>query len=158
MGSASAPKGSNTYTEQKFVAEELRSLAIEYKLPVFSGIQTNRSGYDTSEVGMGSVADSMGVVHTADCIFSLYSNDELEENKEAICTFIKNRYGEVGRVARIGFDKSKMRIYDVDKDDSGVIDYESEKMISAIRKQQESKPTKTDGLGLLKKKSTEFNF
>ena len=42
----------NSYNYIKAIAEELRGLAVEYDLPIFSATQTTRSGYSNTDVGL----------------------------------------------------------------------------------------------------------
>lgn len=50
----------NSYTYIKSIAEELRGLGVEYSVPIFSATQTNRAGFDNSDVDL---------TNTSDCIF-----------------------------------------------------------------------------------------
>ena len=107
-------KGENTYLQQKHVAEDLRAIGIDYDIPVFSGAQLNRGGYDNSSVSLSNISDSMAIAHTADAMFSLYSNEELEESNQAIITFLKNRYGPVDVSGPVGLNKGYMNFYDIE--------------------------------------------
>jgi replicative DNA helicase len=49
--------GVNSYTYQKAVSEELRALAVEYNLVMWTALQTNRSGYNTSDFDIDSISD-----------------------------------------------------------------------------------------------------
>ena len=118
MKADGAPRGSNTYTEQKYVASELRSIGVEYKIPVYTAAQVNRDGYGKTSVGMNNIADSMGVVHVSDVMLAIIQVEELEENNEALITFLKNRYGEAGHTVKIGFSKPKMKLYDTEQSNS----------------------------------------
>jgi hypothetical protein len=59
------------------------------------------------------MADSMGIVHTADCIISIFQNEELEEQNAAIMKFLKNRYGPVGVACVVGLNKEYMKFYNI---------------------------------------------
>ena len=104
----------NSYQYVKYVAEELRGLAVEYEVPVITATQTNRSGYKTMDFDMDSVAESIGLPQTCDLLIALMSNNEHEEADTIQCKQLKNRYGSLNnlRVQDIGFDRSRMRLYD----------------------------------------------
>ena len=51
----------NSYTYIKTIAEELRGLAVEYDIPIFSATQTTRGGYISSDVGLEDTSESFGL-------------------------------------------------------------------------------------------------
>jgi len=105
----------NSYTYIKAIAEELRGLAVEYDLPIFSATQTTRSGYSNSDVGLEDTSESFGLPATADLMFALISTEELEKLGQFMVKQLKNRYNDPTMYKRfvIGVDRSKMRLYDV---------------------------------------------
>ncbi len=110
----------NSYTYIKSIAEELRGLAVEFDVPVMSATQTTRGGYGNDDVGLDDTAESFGLPATADLMFALISNDELSNNGQILVKQLKNRYNDVGADSRfvVGIDRSKMRLFDVDQNDS----------------------------------------
>lgn len=110
----------NSYTYIKSIAEELRGLAVEFDVPVMSATQTTRGGYGNDDVGLEDTSESFGLPATADLMFALISNDELSNNGQILIKQLKNRYNDVGSNQRfvVGIDRSKMRLFDVDQNDS----------------------------------------
>jgi len=106
----------NSYNYIKAIAEELRGLAVEYDLPIFSATQTTRSGYSNSDVGLEDTSESFGLPATADLMFALISTEELEKSRQIMVKQLKNRYNDPTHHKRfvIGIDRSRMRLYDVD--------------------------------------------
>ena len=107
----------NSYTYIKAIAEELRGLAVEYNIPVFSATQTTRGGFVSSDIGMEDTAESFGLPATADFMFALISSEELEQKNQILIKQLKNRYNDptVNRKFIVGVDRSKMRLYDVEQ-------------------------------------------
>ena len=107
----------NSYTYIKSIAEELRGLAVEHDIPIFSATQTTRGGYVSSDVGLEDTSESFGLPATADFMFALISSEELEEKNQIMVKQLKNRYNDptVNRKFIIGVDRSKMRLYDVEQ-------------------------------------------
>ena len=107
----------NSYTYIKAVAEELRGLAVEFDVPVFSATQTTRSGYSNSDVGLEDTSESFGLPATADLMFALISTEELEKDGQLMVKQLKNRYNDPTLYKRfvVGIDRSRMRLYDVDQ-------------------------------------------
>ena len=106
----------NSYTYIKAIAEELRGLAVEFNVPIFSATQTTRSGYGNSDVGLEDTSESFGLPATADLMFALISTEELEKQSQMMVKQLKNRYNDPTQHKRfvIGVDRAKMRLYDVD--------------------------------------------
>jgi replicative DNA helicase len=106
----------NSYTYVKAIAEELRGLAVEYNVPIVSATQTTRSGYTNSDPGLEDTSESFGLPATADFMFALVSNEELEQLNQIIVKQLKNRYNDPGYYKRfvVGIDRAKMKLYDVE--------------------------------------------
>jgi replicative DNA helicase len=112
------PGGSvNSYTYIKSIAEELRGLAVEFKLPVVTATQTTRSGYSNSDVDLTDTSESFGLPATADFMFALITNEELEQLNQIMVKQLKNRYSDLNYYKRfmVGVDRSKMRLYDTEQ-------------------------------------------
>ena len=107
----------NSYTYIKAIAEELRGLAVEHKLPIVSATQTTRSGYTNSDVGLEDTSESFGLPATADLMFALISTEELAELNQIMVKQLKNRYSDPTTNKRfvIGVDRAKMKLYDAEE-------------------------------------------
>ena len=105
----------NSYMYIKAIAEELRGLAVETNLPIMSATQTTRSGFVSSDVGLEDTSESFGLPATADLMFALISNEELDELNQIAVKQLKNRYNDptVNKRFVIGIDRAKMRLFDV---------------------------------------------
>ena len=106
----------NSYTYVKAIAEEIRGLAVEYNVPIVSATQTTRSGFTNSDPGLEDTSESFGLPATADFMFALVSNEELEGLNQIIVKQLKNRYNDPSFYKRfvIGIDRAKMKLYDVE--------------------------------------------
>jgi len=113
----------NSYTYIKSIAEELRGLAVEYNVPIFSATQTTRSGFSNSDVGLEDTSESFGLPATADFMFALISTDELAEMNQIMVKQLKNRYNDttINRKFILGINKAKMKIFDIKKEDNVAI-------------------------------------
>lgn len=106
----------NSYTYVKAIAEELRGLAVEYSVPIVSATQTTRSGFTNSDPGLEDTSESFGLPATADFMFALVSNEELEGLNQIMVKQLKNRYNDPSFYKRfvIGIERAKMKLYDVE--------------------------------------------
>ena len=106
----------NSYMYIKAIAEELRGLAVETNVPIMSATQTTRSGFSNSDIGLEDTSESFGLPATADLMFALISNEELDELNQIAVKQLKNRYNDPTTNKRfvIGVDRAKMKLYDVE--------------------------------------------
>jgi archaellum biogenesis ATPase FlaH len=107
----------NSYSIIKSIAEELRGLAVEHDVPIFSATQTTRSGFSSSDVEITDTSESFGLPATADFLVALISTEELEGLNQIMIKQLKNRYGDKSILKRfvVGIDRAKMRLYDVEQ-------------------------------------------
>ena len=105
----------NSYMYIKAIAEELRGLAVETNVPIMSATQTNRAGFVSSDIGLEDVSESFGLPATADFMFALISNEELDALNQIAVKQLKNRYNDptINKRFVIGIDRAKMRLTDV---------------------------------------------
>ena len=121
----------NSYNFIKSVVEELRGLAVEFDVPIFTATQTTRSGYASSDPGLEDTSESFGVPATADYMFSLVSNETLQELNQVKITQLKNRYNDPNRYKSfvVGIDRARMKLYDTEQSaQEGLIDGPTEKI------------------------------
>jgi len=107
----------NSYTYIKAIAEELRGLAVEYKVPIMSATQTTRSGFSNSDVGLEDTSESFGLPATADMMFALISTEELQNLNQIMVKQLKNRYNDptLNKRFTVGIDRAKMKLYDLEQ-------------------------------------------
>jgi archaellum biogenesis ATPase FlaH len=107
----------NSYTYIKAIAEELRGLAVEFKVPIVSATQTTRSGFASTDVELTDTSESFGLPATADFMAALISTEELEALNQIMVKQLKNRYNDPTANKRfvLGIDRAKMRLYDVEQ-------------------------------------------
>ena len=117
--SSSRFRGGNisSYFYIKAIAEELRGLAVTHNVPIITATQTTRAGFMSSDIGLEDTSESFGLPTTADFMFALITNDELEALNQMKIKQLKNRYNDpaINRAFIIGVDRAKMRLYDVEQ-------------------------------------------
>ena len=122
----------NTYSYIKAIAEELRGLAVEQNVPIWSATQTTRSGFTNSDIGLEDTSESFGLPATADFMIAIIATEELNNLNQVLIKQLKNRYGDPNTNKRfvVGIDRPKMRLYDaeqsaqddlIDVDDTGPV-------------------------------------
>ena len=106
----------NTYSLIKAIAEELRGLAVEQNIPIWSATQVTRTGFGNTDVELTDTSESFGLPATADLMVALISTEQLESMNQLMVKQLKNRYNDPTQNKRfvVGIDRSKMRLYDVE--------------------------------------------
>jgi replicative DNA helicase len=114
----------NTYQLVKSIAEELRGLAVEKNVPIWSATQVNRTGFSSSDFGMEDTSESFGLPATCDFMIALISTEELEEKGQLLVKQLKNRYNDTftNRKFLLDVNRAKMKFSDpVKKEQGGLI-------------------------------------
>ena len=120
----------NSYMYVKAIAEELRGLAVETNVPIMSATQTTRSGFTSTDVGLEDTSESFALPATADLMFALISNEELDELNQIAVKQLKNRYNDltVNKRFVIGIDRTKMQLFDIKPEEQdGLVDSNQQK-------------------------------
>ena len=106
----------NSYTYVKAIAEELRGLAVEFNVPIWSATQVTRTGFGNSDVEITDTSESFGLPATCDLMIALISTEQLEGMNQIMVKQLKNRYNDPTENKRfvVGIDRAKMRLYDVE--------------------------------------------
>lgn len=106
----------NMYSTVKRIAEELRSLSFQFKMPFISVSQLNREGsfVGFEELDYTYIAESLGLPATADFMAILgVDDDSIIYNNELHYKIVKNRFGgRVGETNRLMYDSRSLKMYD----------------------------------------------
>ena len=96
--------------ELESIYESLRAIAQEFKCPVWTASQTNRSGLNAEVVTMESISEAFSKCFVADFIFSI-SRTIKDKNTNSGRLFVaKNRNGVDGLVYPIFMDPGNVKI------------------------------------------------
>jgi hypothetical protein len=105
---------SNTYVEQGGIYEDLRGLAGELGVPVWTASQASRSSLDDNIIEAQKVADSYRKIMTADFVISLSRKASDKISNTGRFHVIKNRFGPDGMTfpSRVDTSSGLIEIYD----------------------------------------------
>ena len=104
----------NTYVEQGGIYEDLRGLAGELGVPVWTASQASRSSLDDNIIEAQKVADSYRKIMTADFVMSLSRKATDKVSNTGRFHVIKNRFGADGMnfPSRVDTSSGVIEIYD----------------------------------------------
>lgn len=102
------------HEDLEIIYEELRGLAGEYEIPVFSASQSNRSSADSDIITGDQIASSFSKVMIADFIISLSRKVSDKIAGTGRFFIIKNRFGPDGLTlpSKINMSNGKMDLYE----------------------------------------------
>lgn len=107
-------KNTNSYEQGGNTYGELRGMAGELQLPVWSASQANRGAHEEEFVGALNVADSYKKIMIGDFIMSLSRKTEDKKASTGRISILKSRFGSDGPIYPTKFDAScgNIDIYD----------------------------------------------
>jgi replicative DNA helicase len=98
-----------SYGYLKSITEEVRSVAVIEGIPIISPAQLNRSAINQEDADNSSMAESAGILQTADFIVLLLQTTEMKERNEIIFKVTKNRFTGITDSWVMGIDYTRMR-------------------------------------------------
>lgn len=102
-----------SYGYLKSITEEIRAVSVMEGLPIISPAQLNRSAIGMEDADNSSMAESAGILQTADVILLLLQTTEMKERNEMIFKVTKNRYTGITDSWVQGIDYTRMRFIDL---------------------------------------------
>ena len=96
--------------ELESIYEEMRAIAQEFKCPIWTASQTNRSGLNAEVITMESISEAFNKCFVADFIFSVSRTIEDKTANSGRIFVAKNRNGPDGLVYPIFMDTSNVKI------------------------------------------------
>lgn len=106
-------RNTNSYTEIKYIAEELRGMAVDLNCVLWTATQTNRDGINGEEVALDSVSESKALPDTSDLFIAISQTEQQKIQNIYLFNILKNRYaGFNNRPFILGVNKDYMKIYE----------------------------------------------
>jgi replicative DNA helicase len=106
--------GKNMYGYVKSIMEEIRGLAVEFKVPILTATQTNRSGFEKDDPSLSDVSESFGTAMTADLVLALIPTPELAKVNQVLMKQLKNRYKDSTVNQKFVLQQNKSRMFFAD--------------------------------------------
>ena len=120
----SESRNAGMYEEGLRISEELRAISQKLEIPVITAVQSNTEGINSDDISLKNISGSRGIGHTADFIGILFKKEEDREKEKEnggadtisrlILKVDKSRFGKVGNLIELGFNKNTLKIVDYD--------------------------------------------
>jgi len=112
-------EGNNSYERIKSATEQLRALSYTFNCPVITATQLNRSGFNEINPGLDTIGESIGLAATADCIMSIWQEEEDAELGIIKLGMMKNRFGPNFGACAMRIDYSTLTLREEEILDAG---------------------------------------
>ena len=108
-------KNAGSYFVMKSISEEVRAMAVDYNVPIVSATQTNRQGYNNSDLDLENTSEAYSINSVSDLILALIPSDDLSNDNQIMIKQLKNRYNDPFKFRKftIGINRSKMKLYNI---------------------------------------------
>lgn len=100
------------YSYIKSISEEVRSVAVDYQIPIISCSQLNRSAVNNLNASNDSISDSLGTLMTCDFVCFLLQSEEMKAKSQLVFKITKNRFSGRTDHFQMNVDYSRMRVSD----------------------------------------------
>ena len=141
------PSKEKRHEELEEIIEDLRGLAGEYEVPVFTASQINRSGAEDDIITGTKIAGSFSKMMTADFVVSLSRKIEDKLAGTGRWHVIKNRFGPDGMTfpSKANFSTGQIHIYNDDSIDGRSTTKQMKQGESLVRKELAQKYKEMSG-------------
>ena len=102
------------YQAQQRISEELRGLAVESNVLVWTATQTNRQGRAVKLITDSELADAYGKIRTCDFAVSLNQSEEEFDDGQMRCYVMKSRNGKQRFVVPVSVDYNTLTMSESD--------------------------------------------
>jgi replicative DNA helicase len=126
---APADKGQSSYDSVKQITEAVRAMSYQFECPIITATQANRSAYNEANPGLETTSESMGLSHTADAQFSIWTEKEEMDLNLIHLGITKNRFGP----------RDCQTVLEIDYPTLSLKDPESDSIVSTFSSSKSSK-------------------
>jgi archaellum biogenesis ATPase FlaH len=132
---------SDLFVKDKYVSEELRSIAGELGIPLVTASQLNRQSVEAAEFDHSHIAGGISKINTADNVFGIFTSATMRESGKYQIQFLKTRSSSaVGGKLELKFDPTTLIISDMEDNGQTALAPQSS---SQLRAAIQSKTTST---------------
>jgi replicative DNA helicase len=134
-------RNANSYSEAGGIYEELRAVAGELQIPIWTASQSNRAGMEEDVLTAMNISDSYRKIMTADFVLSVSRKTQDKQSNTARFHIIKNRFGPDGLTfpARMNAGCGDIRLYDEGSREGSALMNEMNQSENIVKKMMKNK-------------------
>jgi archaellum biogenesis ATPase FlaH len=110
----------NTFIRDKFISEELRSIANEFNLMMITASQLNRSALqieNIQDIGQANIAGGISKINTTDNLVAIIQNDQMKARGEMMFKLLKTRSSNgVGNFYMLKFNQKNLCLENLEEE------------------------------------------
>lgn len=115
MASNQKISAENLFVKDKYIAEELRSIASEYNLLMVSASQMNRSAIGADDIDQSKIAGGLSKINTCDNLIAIIHTDAMKAAGECMLKMVKTRNSSgVGQFVMLRWNPNTLKISDLE--------------------------------------------
>jgi hypothetical protein len=101
-------KFNNSNDKFEYLAEEVRDMAKDLKVPIHVAFQANRGGYNTEYADEQNIGKAIEVYQVCDWMVLFTQTLPMQDTNECLVQLLKNRLGPKGLTLKLHYDPSKV--------------------------------------------------
>lgn len=126
MASNQKISAENLFVKDKYIAEELRSIANDHNLLMVSASQMNRSAIKADDIDQSNIAGGLSKINTCDNLIAIIQTDAMKAAGEYMLKMVKTRNsGGVGKVMMLRWNPISLRVTNLTDVDKNKLDFVS---------------------------------
>ena len=126
------------FVKDKYVSEELRTLAGELQVLFVTASQLNRAAVEEIEFDHSHISGGISKINTADNVFGIFTSRALKERGRYNLQLMKTRSSSgVGQKVELGYSIETMRITDLGEDAPPVNSFRKNTVLDSIKTRSE---------------------
>jgi hypothetical protein len=137
----------NLFVKDKYVAEELRNLAMEKQCVFVTAAQLNRGAVEEVEFDHSHISGGLSKIQTADNVFGIFTSRAMRERGKYQIQLMKTRSSSgVGMKIDLDFDIDTLRITDPGLDGGDEYRPKSSAILDSLKRQSTNTDTSADNV------------
>jgi KaiC/GvpD/RAD55 family RecA-like ATPase len=150
----------NLFIKDKYVAEEIRNLAVEKQVVALVASQLNRTSVEEVEFDHSHISGGISKIQTADNVFGIFTSRAMRERGRYQLQFMKTRNSSgVGQKIDLDFNIESLRVSDVpeaEQEASGIrISSSTESLLDNIKRKTSLENANAIPVTVISSKGTE---
>jgi replicative DNA helicase len=114
----------NLFVKDKYIAEELRSIANDFNLLMVSASQMNRSAIGAEDIDQSNIAGGLSKINTCDNLVAIIQTEAMKAAGEYMLKLVKTRNsGGVGKVLMLRWNPITLRVTGLDSEQRDRIEF-----------------------------------
>jgi replicative DNA helicase len=145
--------GLGSYESVKQICEGMRALSYDFECPIITATQANRAAYNKAAPDAGKTGESMGLSHTVDAQFSIWTEEGDSELGIIHLGIEKNRFGPREVYTQLNIDYPTLSLTEPESDGNDTVEMKRAPKMTADIENSDLDTNMSDTLDMLSRLS-----